>query len=71
MRKYDDILLDLEELLDEMVDDHGMQRGDILSWINYHLGSHRADCVEQEVEGGNFVMYYGPVWEKEDTLEIL
>lgn len=46
MRKFGDILLDMEVLLDEMIDDHECQCGDILSLIYSHIEIHRQDCIE-------------------------
>lgn len=60
LRKVGDILLDLEVVLDELVDDHELQWGDILSVIHGHLVSHRPDAQEEYVDGGNPIFYYGP-----------
>jgi hypothetical protein len=60
MRKVGDILLDLEEVLDEMVDGHELQVGDILGLIYSHLIIHRPDAVEQYEDNSNPIFYYGP-----------
>lgn len=60
IRPLGDILLDLEKVLDEMVDDHDVQWGDILNLVRGHLEIHRPDAQEQYVEGGNPEFYYGP-----------
>lgn len=39
-------LLELETILDEMVDVHELQMGDILALVHVHLKVHRPDCVE-------------------------
>jgi hypothetical protein len=54
-----DILLELEVLLDEIVDDHGLEMGDILNLIRGHLEIHRPDCIEQYLDGSVPVFYYG------------
>lgn len=59
IRRAGDVLLDLEVLLDELVDDHDLQWGDILSIIYGHLVSHRPDAQEEYVDGGNPIFYYG------------
>lgn len=59
-RKFGDILLDLEVLIDEMIDDHDVQWGDILNWLYGHLKIHRPDAQEQYVKGGSPEFYYGP-----------
>lgn len=59
-RKVGDIFLDLEVLLDELIDDHGFQFGDILYWAYGHLKFHRQDAQEELVDGGDIEFYYGP-----------
>lgn len=61
IRPTGDILLELEELLDELVDTHDLQWGDIRSLVMQHLRTHRPDAQEYYVEGGHPVDYYGPV----------
>lgn len=60
-KQLGDLLLDLEMILDEMVDNHGLQWGDILYLVQGHLIIHRPDAQEQYVDGsGSPVFYYGP-----------
>jgi hypothetical protein len=59
MRKLGDILLDLESIIDEMVDDHDLQWGDIFNLVRGHLEVHRPDAQEEYTEGGNPTFYYG------------
>lgn len=49
MRPIGEIYCDLEVLLDEMIDDHQVQMGDVLHWVHGHLQFHRPDCIEQMV----------------------
>lgn len=60
MRALGDILLEMEELLDEMVDDHDLQWGDIRSLVMQHLRTHRPDAQEEYTEGGHPIDFYGP-----------
>lgn len=61
MRKLGDILLDLEVILDEMVDSHELQVGDILNLVYGHLVIHRPDAKEVYVsDGSSPVFKYGP-----------
>ena len=54
------ILLDAEKLLDEVIDTHDIQLGDILYWIYGHIKIHRPDCIEEYVEdNSNPEFYYG------------
>lgn len=64
VRKLGDILLDLEQILDEMVDSHELQFGDILALTYTHLEVHRPDAKEQYISGGNPKFYYGPEVDK-------
>lgn len=61
MRKLGNILLDLEVILDEMVDDHELQTGDILNLVYGHLQIHRPDAMEVYTDdNSNPALYYGP-----------
>jgi hypothetical protein len=55
-------LLDLETILDEMVDHHDLQWGDILNLVYGHLMVHRPDAREEYVDGDGShpIFYYGP-----------
>ena len=53
-RKLGDILLD------EMMDTHDLQWGDVLNLVHGHLEIHRPDAQEEYEEGGNPVFRYGP-----------
>lgn len=59
LRKFGDILLDLEPLIDEAMD-HGLQHGDFLALMHSYLMVHRPEDREAYVEGGNPEFYYGP-----------
>lgn len=59
-RTVGDIFLDLEVLLDELVDKHGFQWGDILYWVWGHLMVHRPDAREEYDAGGHPEFNYGP-----------
>lgn len=52
------IFLKLEELIDELIDDHGFQWGDIIYWVYGHLMIHRKDAQEVEEDGSNPVLKY-------------
>ena len=60
MRRLGDITADLEELLDEMIDDHDMQWGEIRSLVMNQLKVHRPDAQEEYEDGSHPVDYYGP-----------
>ena len=55
------LMLELEVLLDQMIDEHELQAGDILNLVHGHLVSHRPDAFEQYIDDGTSpVFYYGP-----------
>ncbi len=57
-----DALLKLECVLEEMVDSHGLQHGDVLALVDVWLSIHRPACKEVYIDGGpSPVMRYGPV----------
>lgn len=58
--KLGDTLLDLEKVLDELVDTHDCQWGDILNLVRGHLEIHRPDAQEEYLDGTHPVFYYGP-----------
>lgn len=64
MRPVGQIFLELEALLDELIDDHGFQWGDILYWIWGHLKIHRPDAQEEYEDGGHPTFFY-EWWEEE------
>jgi len=58
MRKVGNILLDIESLIAELVA-QGLQKGDILALISVHLDVHHPESIEEYIEGGTPVFYYG------------
>ncbi len=60
IRPLGDILLELEAVLDEMVDEHELQFGDILGLVHTHLTVHRPDAQEEYLDGsGHPTFFYG------------
>lgn len=59
-RSVGDIFLELEILIDELIDVHEFQWGDVLWWVFGHLKIHRPDAREKYVGGGHPVFDYGP-----------
>lgn len=58
-RKFGEVLLDLEIVLDEMCD-HDLQWGDILALVHMHLQVHRPDAKEEYLDGDTPIFFYGP-----------
>ena len=59
LRKLGNVLLDLEPLLDELVDGHELQMGDILALVRSHLLIHNPGCVEEFLDGSEPIYIYG------------
>lgn len=61
LRPMGELLLEMEELLDEMIEVHGLQWGDVLNLVHGHLEVHRPDAQEEYSEdGSNPIFFYGP-----------
>jgi len=60
IRPAGQILLEMEELRNELLDDHDMQWSDLLYELYGWLMVHRPDSREEYVEGGHPEFYYGP-----------
>lgn len=66
LRPVGKVLLDMEPLLEELTDDHELQRGEILGLILSWMDIHRPDCVEKYLDGSLPNYYYGPKQVKEE-----
>lgn len=67
VRSVGNVLLDLEKVIDELVDGHDLQWGDVLNLVHGHLQVHNPAAREEYVEGGHPEFYYGPggqIWVK-------
>lgn len=60
IRPAGEVFLELERLIDELIDDHEFQWGDILNWLFGHLMIHRPDAREEYEDGDQTQFYYGP-----------
>jgi hypothetical protein len=54
-----DVLLDMEPLLDELVEAHGLQMNDVLALIFRQLEMHNPGCIEEFLDGTKPVFFYG------------
>ena len=59
-RRLGDITADLETLLEETIDDHDLQTGEILALVYNWIRVHRPSAVEEYLDGSNPVFFYGP-----------
>ena len=59
IRPLGNITQDLENLVEEMVDDHELQWGEILNLVYGYLVIHRPDAQEEYMDGSNPDFYYG------------
>lgn len=60
LRPAGDITTDLEPLLEELTDTHGLQHGEILALIHSWLKIHRPDSIEHYTDGTFPELKYGP-----------
>lgn len=61
MRRLGDVLLDMEPLIQEMMDDHDLQWGDMLGLIYAYLQAHYPSHREvYTIDGKSPIFYYGP-----------
>lgn len=60
IRPTGQILLEIEPLLQELLDDHEMQWGDVFGLLKAYLEIHYPGAQEKYVKGGHPVFYYGP-----------
>lgn len=60
LRTMEEILLEQEALLEEMIDSHNLQWGEVLFGVYGWLMIHRPDAQEEYVDGGSPKFYYGP-----------
>lgn len=61
MRKLGDLIFDLEDLVTEMVEDHDLQRGDILALVKNYIDVHFPESVEvYEDDNSSPIYFYGP-----------
>jgi hypothetical protein len=60
MRRAGDTLLDMEPLLEELIDDHDLQWGDVLTLVHGWLMIHRPGAQEEYTDGTKPTFHYGP-----------
>jgi len=60
MRKVGQILLDMEPLLEELVHEHELQKGELLALISRWADIH-TDSIEEYVDKSPVIEYYGSV----------
>lgn len=59
MRKLGDILLDLEDVLTELIEDHDLQTGEVLGLTKSYIDIHHPHATEEYEDGSSPVYYYG------------
>ena len=60
LRPLGQVTLDLEVILEEMVDSHELQMGEILAIVKAWVEIHRPDALEIYEDGSNPFYFYGP-----------
>lgn len=59
MKPLGDLTGEMEILLEQMIDDHDLQHGEVLHLIKAWLDIHRAEAIEKYNDGKFPVFYYG------------
>lgn len=54
------LLLEIEPYLERFVDEHDLQKGDILALISIWIDIHRPECKETYLDGTQPKLKYGP-----------
>lgn len=60
LRPLGDITLDLEVVLEEMIDKHELQLGELLNLIRGWVEIHRPEAIEKYLDDSSPIFYYGP-----------
>lgn len=60
LRPLGSITSDLEKLLEELVDEHDLQTGEILALVYAWIQIHRPGANEEYLDGSSPVFKYGP-----------
>ena len=61
MRKVGQILLDMEPLLEQLVHEHELQKGELLKLISVWVDIHAPNAIEEYVDSSPLIEYYGSV----------
>ncbi len=59
MRALGDIISDIEITMSELVEDHDMQRGDILALMSNYINVHYPESIEEYEDNTNPIFVYG------------
>lgn len=59
IRPLGDVLLDMEVLLDEAIEQHDLQWGDVLGLVHQWLVIHHPEAQEEYTDGTNPKYFYG------------
>jgi hypothetical protein len=58
---YGQLLLQLETVLEKMIDQHDVQRYDILGSVDYWIRVHRPEAVEEYLDGSIPDLFRNPL----------
>ena len=58
MRALGKITDKLELLIEEMVEDHELQRYEIIALVNDYIKVHYPSAIETPIDGGQFILEY-------------
>lgn len=59
--RYGDLLLQLESILETMIDEHDVQRYDVLGAVDYWIRVHRPEAIEEYEDGSIPELFRNPL----------
>lgn len=60
IQKMGDIMHDLEAVVTKMIEQHDLQKGEVLSLVSSYINIHFPAAVEEYEDGSHPLEYYGP-----------
>ena len=61
MKTLGDLMFQVEDLVEQFVDVHDMQRGEIMALIDNYIVTHYPGAIEEYEDGSSPIYFYGPV----------
>jgi hypothetical protein len=60
LSKMGDVMHRVEAVVTEMIEDHDLQKGEVMALISRYIDVHFPCAIEEYEDGSNPVEYYGP-----------
>lgn len=59
LRPFGDVTHDLEDVIEEMIEKHQLQTGEILNIVRGYIEVHYPDAQEEYLDGTHPIFFYG------------